>query len=109
MSIINKLVAVFGLNTALTATYVAGNVVYADGSTTLSFPVGKDGVEDKKPGVYNAELKEKPAVEGTEEAAVEYELVETLAPVQPTAAAAPEVKPRAKQTPDFGFQGRERF
>lgn len=111
-SVLSKLVAVFGVNAVLSAIYTKETVAYNDGTATLAFTVGKDGVEAKEPGQYEAVVKEKEIPQGdvadTAERQVEYELVEKFVKAT-TAPEAPKTKAKAKQTPSFGFEGRARF
>lgn len=114
--ILNKLVAVFGVNAKLSAVYSKEAVTFSGGGVTISFPVGKDGIEAKVPGQYDAVLKEKEVPQGdvadTAERQVEYELVETLVQAEPaisSSVSTPKAKPAAKQSPAFGWGAKERF
>lgn len=112
--ILNKLVAVFGVNANLSAVYSKESITFSGGGVTISFPVGKDGLEAKEPGQYDAVLKQKEVPQGdvtdTAESKVEYELVETLVSKAAVAAEpAPKAKPAAKQSPAFGYGVKERF
>ena len=111
-TVLSKLVAVFGVNAPLKAIYTSETVAYSDGTATLAFTAGKDGVEAKAPGQYDAVLKQKEVPQGdvadTAERQVEYELVETFVK-EVAAAEKPKAVPKVKQTPDRGFEGRARF
>lgn len=108
MSNVNKLVAVFGVNVILDAVYTADQVTYKDGATSVSFPLGVNNLEAKKPGTYKAELTTKPLPEGAEEQALEYVVTETFVEAPKAVEAAPVVKPKTKQTPAFGYETKER-
>lgn len=104
-ALINKLVVVFGVNTALTATYAKKEVAYTDGTTKMVFPTDK--VSAKADGVYDVKLTVKPPAAEAEESPLVYELTETfreaVAAPKPTA-----TKAAAKQTPNIGFEARAR-
>lgn len=104
-ALINKLVVVFGVNAALTATYAKKEVIYTDGTTKMAFPTDK--ISGKPEGVYDVKLTVKAPAAETVEEPLAYELTETFrAPVvapKPTA-----TKAAVKQTPNIGFEARAR-